>query len=177
MKRRFSTVALLFLGYAVIILIGSAILSLPAADSAKAGHRYIDCLFTSVSATCVTGLIPFDTATGWSILGQSVILFLIQLGGLGFMTAISLFFMAFGRRITLHDQNILMKSQGSHTVGDIIPLIRKVCILTFGTEALGTALLFLRFRAKFGMKGLYYALFTSVSAFCNAGFDVFGTGS
>ena len=174
---KISVVGFLFLGYALIILIGSALLKLPVASATGTAHAYVDCLFTSTSATCVTGLVPFDTAEGWSLFGQIVILVEIQLGGLGFMTVITLFYLMFGKRVGLHDQNILMQSQGSFSVGEIIPLIRRISIATFATEGLGTLILFLRFRAKFGARGLYYAVFTSVSAFCNAGFDVFGTGS
>ena len=174
---KISVVGFLFFGYALIILIGSALLSLPVASATGSPHAYVDCLFTSTSATCVTGLVPFDTALGWSLFGQIVILVEIQLGGLGFMTVITLFYLLFGKRVGVHDQNILMQSQGSFSVGEIIPLIRRISIATFATEGIGTLILFLRFRSQFGARGLYYAVFTSVSAFCNAGFDVFGTGS
>lgn len=167
----------LFLGYALIILLGSALLSIPVASATGSSHGYVDCLFTATSATCVTGLVPFDTGLGWSLFGQIVILVLIQLGGLGFMTVITLFYLLFGKRVGLHDQNILMQAQGSLSPGEIVPLIRRISVMTLATEGIGTLILFLRFRARFGMRGLYYALFTSVSAFCNAGFDVFGTGS
>ena len=177
MKKKISVVGFLFLGYALIILLGSVLLRIPAASATGTPHTYVDCLFTSTSATCVTGLVPFDTGLGWSLFGQIVILIQIQLGGLGFMTVITLFYLLFGKRVGLHDQNILMQSQGSMSVGEIIPLIRRISVATFATEGVGTLILFLRFRARFGARGLYYALFTSVSAFCNAGFDVFGTGS
>ena len=176
-KIRISVVGSLFLGYALIILLGSALLSLPFASATGTAHAYVDCLFTSTSATCVTGLVPFDTGLGWSLFGEIVILILIQLGGLGFMTVVTLFYLMFGKRVGLHDQNILMQAQGNFSVGGIVPLIRRISIATFATEGVGTLILFLRFRHQFGAKGLYYALFTSVSAFCNAGFDVFGTGS
>lgn len=175
--KRIPISAFLFIGYALIILVGSGLLSLPFASATGESHGYIDCLFTSVSATCVTGLVPFDTGLSWSLFGQIVILVLIQIGGLGFMTVISLFYLIFGKRIGVHDQNILMQSQGSFSVGGIIPLIRKIIIMTFSVEAIGALILFLNFYGTFGMKGLYYAVFTSISAFCNAGFDVFGTGS
>jgi len=176
-RKKISVVGFLFLGYAVIILLGSALLSFPAASATGQAHGYVDCLFTATSATCVTGLVPFDTGLSWSLFGQIVILVLIQLGGLGFMTVLTLFYLLFGKRVGLHDQNILMQSQGSLSLGEIIPLIRRISITTFGAEALGTLILFFRFRGPFGAKGLYYAVFTSISAFCNAGFDVFGTGS
>ena len=112
MKRiKISVVGFLFFGYALIILIGSALLKLPVASATGTAHAYVDCLFTSTSATCVTGLVPFDTAQGWSLFGQIVILIQIQLGGLGFMTVITLFYLMFGKRVGLHDQNILMQSQ------------------------------------------------------------------
>lgn len=176
-RKKISVVGFLFLGYAVIILLGSALLSFPAASATGQAHGYVDCLFTATSATCVTGLVPFDTGLAWSLFGQIVILVLIQLGGLGFMTVLTLFYLLFGKRVGLHDQNILMQSQGSLSLGEIIPLIRRISITTFGAEAIGTLILFFRLRGRFGVRGLYYAVFTSVSAFCNAGFDVFGTGS
>ncbi|MBO5525935.1 MAG: Trk family potassium uptake protein [Clostridia bacterium] len=175
--RRLSPVGILFLGYALIILFGSALLSFPFASASGTSHAYIDCLFTSVSATCVTGLVPFDTALSWSLFGQIVILLLIQIGGLGFMTFITLFYFLFDKRVGLHSQNVLMHAQGSSSRGEILPLIRKILIVTFSTELVGTGLLSVAFYPLYGSKGLYYALFTSVSAFCNAGFDVFGTGS
>ena len=137
MKRiKISVVGFLFLGYALIILIGSALLSLPVASATGSPHAYVDCLFTSTSATCVTGLVPFDTALGWSLFGQIVILVEIQLGGLGFMTVITLFYLLFGKRVGVHDQNILMQSQGSFSVGEIIPLIRRISGMISPTEIL-----------------------------------------
>ena len=174
-KKKISVVGFLFLGYAVIILIGTILLALPVASATGTSHGFVDSLFTATSATCVTGLVPFDTGLGWSFYGQIVILVLIQLGGLGFMTVITLFYLLFGKRVGMHDQNILMQSQGTFSVGEVIPLIRRITIATFGTEAIGTLILYRRFRTIFGTKALYYSIFTSVSAFCNAGFDVFGS--
>lgn len=179
-KKRFgfSIVGFLFLGYAAIILLGSLLLFLPAASADGAGHPYIDCAFTATSATCVTGLVPFDTALGWSTFGQIVILCLIQIGGLGFMTVITLFYLLFGKRIGIRDRDILMESQGSFSAGEIVSLVKKIAAMVFSAEAIGAAILFSRFYGRFGNgTGLYYAIFTSISAFCNAGFDVFGTGS
>ena len=175
--KRIPISAFLFIGYALIILVGSGLLALPFASATGESHSYVDCLFTSVSATCVTGLVPFNTGLEWSLFGQIVILVLIQIGGLGFMTVITLFYFLFGKRIGVHDQNILMRSQGSFSVGDVIPLIRKIIIMTFSVEAVGALILFLNFYGTYGAKGLYYAIFTSISAFCNAGFDVFGDNS
>ena len=175
--KRIPVSTFLFIGYALIILIGSILLFMPFASADGESHAYIDCLFTSVSATCVTGLVPFNTGLEWSTFGQIVIMMLIQVGGLGFMTVITLFYLLFGKRIGVHDQNILMHSHGSFSVGDIIPLIRKILIMTFAVEANGALILFLSFYGTHGMKGLYYAIFTSISAFCNAGFDVFGGNS
>lgn len=174
---RIPTVSLLFAGYAAIILTGTLLLLIPAASADGNGHGFLDCLFTATSATCVTGLVPFETGISWSLFGQIVIICLIQLGGLGFMTVITLFYIIFGKRIGIHDRSVLMKSQGAFSPADIIPLIRKICVLTFSTEGVGALVLFSRLYGRFGMKGLYYAVFTSISAFCNAGFDVFGTGS
>ena len=176
-KRHLPIVAFLFLGYAVLILFGSLLLSLPAAQKGDAPYSYVDCLFTSVSATCVTGLVPFDTALSWSLFGQITIISLIQIGGLGFMTVITLIYLFFGKRLGLHDQNILFSAQGGFGIGDAVPLIKRVFVMTFSFELIGALLLMWRFVPLFGKKGIYFAIFTSISAFCNAGFDVFGTGS
>ncbi len=181
MKRKFkfklSVWQVLALGYLICILIGSALLSLPFAS--KDGHSagYLNALFVSTSATCVTGLTPVDTSTQWSYFGQIVILILIQLGGLGFMTFVSVLFQIFKRGMGLYGRTLVMMSAGDKKYNGIARLIRRIIIGTAIIELTGAALLSIRFIQDYGaLKGIYYGIWHSVSAFCNAGFDVLGIG-
>lgn len=181
MKRKFkfklSVWQVLALGYLICILVGSALLSLPFAS--KDGHSagYLNALFVSTSATCVTGLTPVDTATQWSTFGQIVILILIQLGGLGFMTFVSVLFQIFKRGMGLYGRTLVMMSAGDKKYNGIARLIRRIIIGTVIIELTGACLLSIRFIQDYGaLKGIYYGIWHSVSAFCNAGFDVVGVG-
>ncbi len=176
-RKKTGIVRFLFLGYAITILFGSLLLSLSYASATGVRYDYIDCLFTATSATCVTGLVPFDTGLSWSLFGQIVILLLIQVGGLGFMTIVCVLFIILKQRITLHEQNIVREAQGGVQRGKVVSLVGQIALLTFIFEIIGTGLLSIRFCQLYSGKGVYYALFTSVSAFCNAGFDIFTTGS
>ena len=165
----------LSLGYLIVILIGTLLLCLP--FSTKAGNEtsFINALFTSTSATCVTGLVPYDTNTHWSIFGQVVILVLIQIGGLGFMTFVTLVFRAIGKRMGMQQRKILMLSAGEERPNDLKRLFKRLLLGTLLFEGLGAAILSVRFIGDFGVKtGIYYSVFHSVSAFCNAGFDLMG---
>ncbi len=163
------------LGYAVVILLGSFLLSTPIASKQRIWTSYIDALFTSTSATCVTGLVVFDTYTHWSIFGQIVIIVLTQIGGIGFMTIISLFAIITRRQIGIYERTILVKSAGTMRFAGVVKLIKKILIGTFLFETLGAILLSIEFIPKMGFgRGLYYAIFHSISAFCNAGFDLMG---
>lgn len=174
-KLKLSVWQVLALGYLAAILIGSALLSLPFATKQGESTSYLNALFTSTSATCVTGLAPYDTGTHWSLFGQIVILLLIQLGGLGFMTFVSVIFQIFGRGMSLHSRRALMTSAGSRKLSGVQPLVKRVFIGTFVSEVLGACLLSIRFIPDFGAaNGIYFAVFHSVSAFCNAGFDLMG---
>lgn len=162
-------------GTLFIILVGGFILSLPISSKDGTPTPYIDSLFTAASAFCVTGLIIYDTFTHWSLFGQIVILTLIQVGGLGFMTIITLFSMFLRRKIGLKERRLLMESANTLKIGGIVLLIKKILIRTFIFEILGALLLTLRFYPKMGLKeGLYNGIFHSISAFCNAGFDLMG---
>lgn len=173
-KIKFTVWQLLALGYLAIILLGSVLLVLP--FSAKSGHTsYLDALFVSVSATCVTGLVPFDTGTHFSAFGQVVILLLIQTGGLGFMTFVSVAVSMFGKKMGLYGRKALMLSAGENNLNGLKYLIRRILLGTLIFETFGAALLSIRFVRDFGALGVWYAVFHSVSAFCNAGFDVLGS--
>lgn len=163
------------IGFALIILIGAGLLMLPI--STKNGSvSFIDALFTATSATCITGLVPFDTFTTWSVFGQLVILCLIQTGGLGFITILALLTKIINKRISLKQKMMLKDSVGSLTIGEIKSLIRSVISITAITEAAGAVILAFRFVPMVHnlRRGIYMAVFTSVSAYCNAGFDLMG---
>ena len=144
-------------------------------SSKQGGIDYIDALFTSVSATCITGLVPFDTFSNWSVFGQIVILCLIQIGGLGFITVLALFVNVFRKRLSLKYRILLKESIGSLHLSNVRVLVKTVIVFTVVCELAGAALLSVRFIPLAGFRrGVYMAVFTSVSAFCNAGFDLMG---
>ncbi|MFZ5946000.1 MAG: TrkH family potassium uptake protein [Bacillota bacterium] len=165
----------LVLGFLSIILLGALLLMLPAATVNIKGLSFINALFTATSAVCVTGLVVVDTGTTFSTFGQLVILFLIQIGGLGFMTFATLFAMILGRKITLKERLLLQEALNQVTLQGIVRLTKYIIWISFSIEALGA--LILAFRWSFDMgwsKALYFGLFHSISAFNNAGFDLFG---
>lgn len=163
------------IGFALIIFVGTALLMLPI-SSKNGSVTFIDSLFTAVSATCITGLVPFDTFTTWSVFGQLVILCLIQIGGLGFITILALLTKIINKRISLKQKMMLKDSVGSLTIGDIKSLIKSVISITAITEFAGAVILSFRFVPLVNSvrRGIYMAVFTSVSAYCNAGFDLMG---
>ena len=163
-------IVLVFLG---IILLGAGLLCLPAAARSGRPTPFLTSLFTATSATCVTGLIRVDTGTHWTMFGQVVILLLIQVGGLGFMTIACLFFFALRRRIGLRQRMVLAQALGSDTYSGIVSLVRNILRGTAAVEGVGALILFFRFLTEIGFgRALWYGVFHSVSAFCNAGFDV-----
>jgi len=162
-------------GFAAIILAGALVLSLPIA--AEDGQRtpFLTALFTATSAVCVTGLVVVDTATHWSTFGELVILLLIQLGGLGYMTVATLMAMAIGRRIGLRERLVLQEAHNLYTMGGVVRFTRTVVLVTLAIEAAGALLLAVRWWPELGFgRGAYYGIFHSVSAFNNAGFDLWG---
>ncbi len=172
---KFSPIQTLAAGFALIILLGALLLMLPAANRDGAPIPLIDALFTSASATCVTGLVVYDTYTQFTFFGQLVILCLIQIGGLGFMTIAVLFSLVLGKRIGLKERSCLMEAVSSFRLGGIVRFVRRILIGTAAFEGAGALLLALRFCPRFGFgTGVWYAIFHSVSAFCNAGFDLMG---
>ena len=162
-------------GFAGVILVGALLLSLPVATEAGTSPPFLTALFTATSATCVTGLVVVDTATHWSMFGELVIMGLIQIGGLGYMAVATLLAMLLGRRIGLRERVALQESHNLYTLGGIIRFTRAILLLTLTIEGIGAVLLALRWIPQFGLsRGIYYALFHSVSAFNNAGFDLMG---
>ena len=174
-RKKFSYPRVLMLGFGMIILLGTVLLCLPIASKAGEWSNPVDCLLTATSATCVTGLIAYDTFTHWSLFGQLVILTMIQIGGLGFMTLISMFAMFLKKKISLRERLLLMQSSGSMQLEGVQKLIRHILLGTLFFEGVGAAILAIRFVPKYGWwEGIYNSIFHSVSAFCNAGFDLMG---
>lgn len=158
-----------------IILIGALLLTLPISSRSGEATPFIDALFTSASATCVTGLVVYDTYTHFSLFGQIVILSLIQIGGLGFMIIATLFSLMLKRKIGLKERGMLQESVSTIHIGGIVRLTKHILFGTVIFEAIGAIILSLRFYPDMGLKqGLYNGVFHSISAFCNAGFDLMG---
>ncbi len=173
--KQWSAMKILAFGFALIITVGAILLSLPIASHSNTGIPFLNALFTSASATCVTGLVVYDTWSQFSFFGQVVILLLIQIGGLGFMAIAILFSLAVGRRIGLRERSLLAEAVSATQVGGVVRLVRRMLIGTAVIESMGALLLAIRFIPLFGFKtGLWLAIFHSVSAFCNAGFDLMG---
>ena len=166
---------IIILGFLSLIILGSILLMLPIATRDGKGARFSDALFTSTSAVCVTGLVVRDTATYWSMFGQCVILLLIQIGGMGIVTvAVSLAAIS-GRKIGLMQRSTMQEAVSAHHVGGIVRLTKFILAITIAVELLGAVLLFPSFVNEFGvLKSIWYSLFHSISAFCNAGFDLMG---
>lgn len=175
-KPKMSVWRYLALGYLLVILLGSIFLVLPVATQSGESTSYLNALFTSTSATCVTGLSVYDTGVHWSIFGQIVILLLIQVGGLGFTTFVTILFMMVRRgALGLSEKRAVMQSYGGKLQG-VGRLVIRIVVGTFVLELIGAAFLSIRFIQDYGAKwGIYYSVFHAVSAFCNAGFDLFGS--
>lgn len=162
-------------GYAGIILLGAFLLSLPFSHNAGEWYPFIDSLFTSTSAVCVTGLSVADTAVEFSLFGQIVIMFLIQIGGLGFMTMTTIVFIIIGKRITLKDRLVIKEALSEHSLQGLVKFTKRILLYTLIFESLGAVLLMIAFIPEFGFwDGFYKSIFHSISAFCNAGFDIMG---
>lgn len=167
---------IIILGFFSIIIIGSLLLMLPFATKEAGCASLGDALFTATSAVCVTGLVIRDTATYWSVFGQGVILFLIQIGGMGIVTVAVSVAAVSGKKIGLMQRSTMQEAISAHHVGGIVRLTKFILKTTLFIELGGAALLAYPFCRDFGFpKGIWYALFHSVSAFCNAGFDLMGT--
>lgn len=164
----------LMLSFAFVILVGTVLLMLPEASVNKEITPFIDALFTSTSATCVTGLIVRDTGSYFSLFGQLVILVLIQIGGLGIMTVSTAFALIMGRRLTLKLENVMHNVVGDNERLDVFQLLKNIVIVTAIIEAFGAVFLFLTFsKTMQASQALYSAIFHSISGFCNAGFSLF----
>ena len=160
----------------IVIIIGALVLKLPICN--KKSLDLIDSFFVATSAVCVTGLSTVVTIEQFSIIGQVVLLALIQIGGIGFMTLISITLIFIGKKLNLSDQLVIRESLNQDSFKGLVELIQKTCIYTFIIELVGACLLAIKFIPDFGfVKGTWFAIFHSISAFCNAGFDLLGTDS
>ena len=176
MKRKgINQLQIIALGYFCIVFLGTALLMLPISTISGESPSFLTACFTSVSASCVTGLIAVNTATYWSTFGQIVILVLIQLGGLGYMTIATFFYRLVIRKKGLREKVMMAETINTTRLNDFSGLIKKIIFGTLLFETAGALLLSISFINRFGVgKGIYYAVFHSISAFCNAGFDLLG---
>lgn len=174
-KNAMSHAQIMALGFLIIILAGTVLLMLPVSNKSGQPADFFDALFTAASATCVTGLIVVDTFTNWTIFGQLVILVLIQTGGLGFITISVLFSIFLNKKIGLAKRNLIQESVSSMNLSGVVRLVKNIVRGTIFFEGAGALLLSIRFIPRMGFwEGLYNGIFHSVSAFCNAGFDLMG---
>lgn len=165
---------IIVVGFALLILFGAGLLCLPVSTYPGKGVSFLNALFTSTSAVCVTGLVIADTATNFTLFGQIVILALIQMGGLGVMTVMSTVFIILGKRITLSERILIQNQLNEDNISGMVRLIIRVLKVTLVAEGLGALIFMIRFVPAYGLKGVYFSVFHAISAFCNAGFDVFG---
>lgn len=173
--RSLKPVQILALGFLAVILLGAGLLVLPIATVDRYMLNFVDAVFTATSAVCVTGLTVVNTGVTFSLFGQIVILCLIQIGGLGFMTITAMIFWVVGKRITLKERVILQESFNEESLQGMLKLVLNAIRVTATIEGVAAVLLALRFAPEFGVpRGIYNAVFISVSSFCNAGFDPFG---
>lgn len=178
LKQRIASISftrIIACGYLLFAVVGTFLLMLPVSSKTHEMTSFADALTTATSASCVTGLVVFDTFSHWSLFGQAVLLVLIQVGGLGYMTIITLFTFLIGRKIGLRQRGLLKESTNSIYLGGLVAYMKKIIIGTIFFELIGAVILSFRFVGVFGVKrGIYYGIFHSVSAFCNAGFDLMG---
>ena len=172
---QFSSARIILFGFIIMIFVGASILSLPISSRSREFTPFIDALFTATSASCVTGLIVYDTATHWSVFGKIIIIAMIQCGGLGVVTMITVFTQVAGKKIGLRDRATLQSALSAPQIGGIVKLTSFIFKGTVIIEMIGAILMFPSFMKDFGVtKGIYYSIFHSISAFCNAGFDLMG---
>ena len=174
-KQKLSSSQIILFGFLAVILAAALLLTLPVSAAAGEATPFLDCLFTSTSAVCVTGLIVYDTATHWSVFGQAVILLLIQIGGMGVVTVAVAITMASGKRISLMQRSTMQDAISAPQVGGIVRFTGFILKGIFLFELLGALALMTVFVPEYGPRGIWLAVFHSVSAFCNAGFDLIGT--
>lgn len=173
--KKLSYTQIIVLSFLLVIIVGTTLLCLPVSSANGTFTPPINAMFTATSATCVTGLVVYDTFTHWSLFGQIIIISLIQIGGLGFLLFVSMFSVFLKKKIGVYERRLLMQAEGNLKLGGAVVLLKRIVKGTFLFEGIGALILALRFCPKIGLgKGIYYAIFHSISAFCNAGFDIMG---
>lgn len=173
-QNKLSSFQIIILGFAGVIVLGALLLMLPISTQNGAVTPFSKTLFTATSAVCVTGLVVFDTASYWSGFGQLIILIMIQIGGLGVISVASFLSMLAGRKISLMQRQTMQNALSAPQMGGIVKLTRFIFLVSFAIEGIGALLLMPVFMTKYGIRGIWMAVFHSVSAFCNAGFDLMG---
>ena len=174
-KSKLNAVQILAIGFALLILTGGLILSLPISSASGEYTNYLDSVFTATSAVCVTGLVTIDTGTHWNTFGKIVIMLLIEIGGLGFMSLATFVAILLGKKITLRDRLIMQEAMNAFNIQGLVKMVQYVLGFAVGIQFIGVLLLSTQFIPEFGWKkGIFYSVFHSVSSFCNAGFDLFG---
>ena len=178
-KFRFTitTTHYILLSFLTAILVGSVLLTLPISSASGEATPFIDALFTATTATCVTGLVVVPMVSAWSLFGQIVILILIQVGGLGIITIMASITIFLNKKMGLGDRVLLQDAFNLNTLSGLDMFVKKVIKGTFLIEGIGACLYMFVFVPQFGLKGIWLSVFTSISAFCNAGIDIFAENS
>ena len=171
-KLKLSTTHIILFSFFIAVLLGAVLLSLPISSATGEWTPFVDALFTSTTATCVTGLVVVPTFSAWSTFGHIIILFLIQIGGLGVITVVSLLAMLFHKKMGLSDRLLLQDAFNLNTLSGLSRFVKKVVLGTFLVEGIGALLYMTVFVPEFGLKGIWISVFTAISAFCNAGIDI-----
>ena len=168
----FSTTQIILLSFLVTILTGSVLLALPISSVNGEAVPYLDALFTATTSTCVTGLVTLPTVSTWSVFGQIVILFLIQIGGLGIITIMSGLMLLLNRKMGISDRLLIQDAFDLNTMSGLAKFVKNVRFGTLIIEGIGAVLYMLVFIPEFGARGIWISVFNSISAFCNAGIDI-----
>ncbi len=178
MKRfKLSTTHIIMLSFALVILVGTLLLMLPISSSDGKATPFVDALFTATTSTCVTGLVVAPTVSAWSTFGHVVMLLLIQIGGLGLITVVSGIALFIHKKIGLSDRILLQDAFNLSDLSGLLTFVKKVIIGTFAVELVGALLYMTVFVPEFGLRGIWISVFNSISAFCNAGIDIFAENS
>lgn len=174
-RRRLTQTQFIAYGFMAIILIGTVLLMLPVSSRDGQAGSFINCLFTATSASCVTGLVVYDTWSHWTLFGQLVILVMLQVGGLGFISIGVFLSIVLRRRIGLKERGLMQESVNTLQIGGVVKLAKKMVVGTLFFESIGALILAIRFIPELGVaRGIFYGIFHAVSAFCNGGFDLMG---
>jgi trk system potassium uptake protein TrkH len=173
---KLSPVQILSIGFASLIFIGAVLLSLPISSASGESTSFIDSIFTATSSVCVTGFANLDTGSHWSYFGKTVIIILVQIGGIGFMSFATMLAIILGKKITLRDRLVLQESMNTFNMQGLVKMEKYILAFTFITEGIGALIFSTEFIPRYGwLKGIYYSVWHAISAFCNGGLDLFGT--